>query len=309
MPTNPYISQEVRSEQMLYEDIVIEALKMYGQEIVYLPREPLRTDDVLNEDFSRFRASYTIEMYIANTEGFEGEGTLLSKFGLEIRDQATFVVSKRRFNQYVDILEDNLSLCESRPREGDLIYLPLSNSMFQIKFVEHEKPFYQISDLPVFELQCELFEYAGEIFDTGVEAIDAFQHYHGSQYTIEIQGGEIGFAVNDEISQTVGDTTIYGIVSGFDETQIQTSVIPRTANLYLSHLYAEDGSLPRLIEGESITNVTRDHSDWSVTKIYGLDDGDDFNIPSDPGSDNSTYEVDADEIIDFSEINPFGEPT
>jgi len=311
MPTNVFISQSVRSEQMLFEDIVIEALKMYGQDVVYLPREVKISDEVLNEEFASFRAAYTIEMYIANTEGFEGDGNLLSKFGLEIRDQATFIVSRKRFSELVDI-QDN-ALCEDRPREGDLIYLPLSNSLFQIKFVEHEQPFYQISNLPTYELQCELFEYSNEDFSTGIEAIDDFQMYNGTRYAIEVQGGEIGFAYGDEIKQTVDDTVdppieIIGRVSGFNETDEAGGFVQRTADLYFDQLYVSDGSRPRLQMGQPLINSTRDHSDWTITKIYDLDDGDEYVFPSDEFADNSTFELESEQIIDFSEINPFGDP-
>lgn len=284
---------------------------MYGQDVVYLPREVEISDDVLNEEFSSFRASYMVEMYIANTQGFEGEGTLLSKFGLEIRDQATFIVSRKRFSELVEI-EGN-DLCEDRPREGDLIYLPLSNSLFQIKFVEHEQPFYQINNLPTYELQCELFEYSHENFNTGIESVDAFQVYYGTRYSIEVQGGEIGFATGDEIRQTVDDTVdppidIIGRVSGFEETVEGEGNVTRTGNLYFDQLYVSDGSQPRLQMGQPLINSTRDHSDWTITKIYDLDDGDEYAFPSEPFADNSTFELESDQIIDFSEINPFGDP-
>jgi len=199
MATNVFFSPKVRTEQHLYEDIVIEALKLYGQDVFYIPRTQITQDEILNDDYSRFEGAYEIEMYIANTEGFEGEGDLMSKFGLEIRDQATFVVSKRRFTQMVDI--DLNTLREDRPREGDLIYLPLSRSLFEIKFVEHEKPFYQISQLPTYELQCELYEYSSEEFDTGIDAIDRFEQIYATSEVLLIEGGTYGFAQGDRIEQ------------------------------------------------------------------------------------------------------------
>ena len=189
MATNVFFSPKVRTEQHLYEDIVIEALQMYGQDVYYIPRSQITQDVILNDDYSEFKDSYAIEMYIANTEGFEGEGNLMSKFGLEIRDQATFVVAKRRFGQLVDI-PDN-SLREDRPREGDLVYLPLSKSLFEIKFVEHEKPFYQVSQLPTYELQCELFEYGSEKFNTSIEELDRFEQIYATRETLLVDGGRI----------------------------------------------------------------------------------------------------------------------
>ena len=159
-PTNVYFDHDYEEEQNLYESLIIEALAIYGQETYYIPRSEITDDEILNEKFSRFSDAYAIEMYIENTQGFEGEGTLLSKFGLEIRDQANFIVSKRRFRQLVH-LDDN-DIYADRPDEGDLIYLPLANSLFEIKFVEHEQPFYQLRNLPTYQLQCELFEYSHE---------------------------------------------------------------------------------------------------------------------------------------------------
>ena len=124
MATNQYFSQKVQSEQGLYEDIVIESLKMYGQDIYYLPRDIVNEDKIFGDDVpSRFNSSYKIEMYIENTEGFDGEGDLFTKFGVEIRDQATFVVARRRWTQTVNRYDNDIS--GDRPREGDLVYLPL----------------------------------------------------------------------------------------------------------------------------------------------------------------------------------------
>ena len=201
MATNVFFSPKVRTGQHLYEDIVIEALQMYGQDVYYIPRSQITQDAILNDDYSQYKDSYVIEMYIANTEGFEGEGNLMSKFGLEIRDQATFVVAKRRFGQLVDIPEN--SLRDDRPREGDLIYLPLSKSLFEIRFVEHEKPFYQVSQLPTYELQCELFEYSSEKFDTSIEELDRFEQIYGTRETLLVEGGVYGFAPGDRIEQQI----------------------------------------------------------------------------------------------------------
>ena len=134
---NFYIRDNVRSEQNLYEDIVIESLKIHGQDVFYLPRDIVFEDRIFGEEIpSSYNSSYKIEMYLDNVEGFDGEGDLFTRFGVEIRDECTFVVSRRRWNQVVQKYENNIN--SERPREGDLIYLPLSNSMFQITHVEHE---------------------------------------------------------------------------------------------------------------------------------------------------------------------------
>ena len=129
MATNHYFSQKVKSEQGLFEDIVIESLKFYGQDVYYLPRTTIYEDRVLGDEVpSRFSTSYKIEMYLENTEGFDGEGDLFTKFGVEIRDQATFVVARRRWKNTISRIDNDIN--SERPREGDLIYLPLSNSLF-----------------------------------------------------------------------------------------------------------------------------------------------------------------------------------
>ena len=185
MATNPYFSQSVRSEQRLFEDIVIESLKMYGQDIYYLPRDILAEDRILGEDIpSRFNSSYKIEMYIENVDGFDGEGDLFTKFGVEIRDQATFIISKRRWTQTVQRYDNEITV--SRPAEGDLLYIPYSRKLFQITHVEHEQPFYQLQNLPTYKLRCELFEYNDEDLDTGVETIDDIEADYAYRYNLTI---------------------------------------------------------------------------------------------------------------------------
>ena len=185
MATNLYFSQKVRSEQNLYEDIVIEALKAYGQNVYYLPRDIVNEDKILGDDpVSSFNSSYMIEMYIENTEGFEGEGDLFTRFGVEIRDEATFVVSRRRWSDTVARYDNEITV--DRPAEGDEIYLPLSKSFFQIMHVEHEQPFYQLSNLPVFKMRCQLYEYTGEDMDTGIDVLDDLETKYAYKYILTL---------------------------------------------------------------------------------------------------------------------------
>ena len=184
MALNHYFSQKVRSEQQLYEDLIIESLKIYGQDVYYLPRTIVNQDRLLGEDIpSKFGSAYKVEMYIENTEGFDGEGDLFTRFGVEIRDAATFIVSRRRWEHVFAQAAFPSEATIGRPKEGDVIYLPLSNSMFQIMHVEHEQPFYQLSNLPTYKMRCELFDYSDEDFDTGVAAIDAVE---GEGHTLSL---------------------------------------------------------------------------------------------------------------------------
>ena len=192
MATNRYISQKVRSEQNLYEDLIIESIQFYGQDVYYLPREIINRDPVFIDDVpSRFSDSYKVEMYIENQDGFDGEGDLFTKFGIELRDQATFVVARKRWQS---LIGDYLESQKFRPREGDLIFLPMSESIFQIMKVETESPFYQLSQLPTFRLQCELFEYNDENLDVGVEAIDDIETDYAYKYILTVNNGKTATA-------------------------------------------------------------------------------------------------------------------
>ena len=169
MPTNVYFNHAVNTEQHLYEDLVVESLRFYGHDVLYLPRQIIEEDTIFTEDVqSRYGDAYSVEMYLENTEGFEGEGDLVSKFGVQIQEEASFIISLRTWERFIS-LDSNLAT-SLRPNEGDLIYFPLSGSMFEIRFVEDQDPFFQLGKLFVFKLKCSLFEYSGEDFDTGTAA-------------------------------------------------------------------------------------------------------------------------------------------
>ena len=184
MPTNFYFqsgnTMGTTNEQRLVEDLVIESLKIYGHDVFYIPRTVVNRDTIFDEDaLSQFTQAYPLEMYLENVDGFEGEGDLFTKFGIEIRDQANFILSKRRWEQMVDStgqLSDGSTLSSfqltARPAEGDLLYFQKTGSIFEIKYVEFQNPFYQLGKIYVFRLQCELFEYSSEVFDTGIAALD-----------------------------------------------------------------------------------------------------------------------------------------
>lgn len=172
MATNPFFSNyDYFNEQQLIDDLVIESIQIYGMDMVYIGRSIQERDNILNEDdLSIFNAAYELEMYVKSVDGFEGEGDFLSRFGLQIRDQATFSVAARTFERYVTRIDTS----RSRPFEGDLLYFPLNDKFFKITHVEHESVFYQSGALQVFDLKCELFEYSNERFDTKVDFIDEY---------------------------------------------------------------------------------------------------------------------------------------
>ena len=143
-----------------------------------MPRTLVNRDTIFDEDeLSKFTQSYPLEMYMENVEGYDGEGDLFTRFGIEIRDQATFILSKRRWEQMVDREEDSGGTFQltARPAEGDLLYFPKTKSLFENKLVEFQNPFYQLGKIYVFRMQCELFEYSSERLDTGDSAIDGIE--------------------------------------------------------------------------------------------------------------------------------------
>ena len=171
---NVYFSHGTRNEQNLVEDLIIESLRIYGQEFFYIPRKLVSKDDVLGEDrLSEFKASFPVEMYFENVDSLGGQSAFIQKFGLMMEQSATLVVARRRWDQLVG--RYGQTIIPTRPCEGDLIYFPLSKGLFEIKFVQHQDPFYQLGKLYVYKLQVELFQYSSERIDTGVKAVDAFE--------------------------------------------------------------------------------------------------------------------------------------
>jgi len=174
MARNTYFSQGTTNEQNLMEDIIIESMKIYGQDLFYIPRTLISKDEILGEDrLSKFTNSYPIEMYFENIDNFDGQGAMLQKFGLMMEQSATLVVARKRWNQLIG--SSGNTIIPSRPCEGDLIYFPLTKGLFEIKFVKHQDPFYQLGKLYVYKLQVELFQYASEKLDTGIADIDVFE--------------------------------------------------------------------------------------------------------------------------------------
>jgi len=199
MPTNQYFQSGNgignAAEQRLHEDLIIESLRQFGHDIYYMPRTLVNKDIILGEDVaSRFDSAFPIEAYFETTQGFAGQQELISKFGLEIREDTTFMISKRRFN---DLVDSKVSLIkEGRPNEGDIIYLPLMKSFFEILFVEDQEPFFQLGNLPVYKLRVTRWEYSSEEINTGVAELDVAEDTYSLnqlnyQFTLENEVGSI----------------------------------------------------------------------------------------------------------------------
>jgi hypothetical protein len=288
MATNPYFKQGVRSEQTVYEDIIIEALQMYGQDVYYLPREIVNKDSVFLDDVpSRFGQAYKVEMYIENTEAFDGEGDLFTKFGIELRDQANFIVSRKRWKK---LIGNKLTESNFRPREGDLIYLTLSESLFEIRKVETETPFYQMSNLPTFRMQCELFEYNDEDLDTDIAVIDAVEGESAFQYQLTLDSAGGGYTVGETIRQDFDTFAMKGEVTGFTRD---------TKTVKLAHAGATDGKYHTFVTGVSV----RGESSGTITTptlVQELQE-----IQQD--AQNKIFDDFESDFLDFSESNPFGD--
>ena len=228
MGTNIYFNTGTQSEKNLYEDLMIEQLKIYGQDVFYIPRTLVKEDELFGEDtLSKFGDAYQIEMYFENVEGYEGEKEIMSKFGLQMNEDVTFVVSRRRFEQLVST--DSNLIIKTRPNEGDLIYFDKVKKMFEISFVDHDDPFYQVHNIPAFKLKCKTFQYSGEDLDTGIAEIDAIESANSldmlqHQLTLEDGTGQIQLETGDYIIQEsfVVDTIDENAMNDFFDKQDDT---------------------------------------------------------------------------------------
>jgi hypothetical protein len=301
MARNVYISNGVKSEQDLYEELIVEAMQIYGTDVYYIPRVYYSIDTILNEDtLSKFEAAFKIEMYIESIDGLEGDGKLYSKFGFEIRDQITFAVSRRRWNQ---LIGHKGSTGESvRPREGDLIYIPLSKGLFEIRYVEDKKPFFQVKNVPTFKLTCENFEYSNQEINTGIEEVDKLQRTSSTMINavVEFTGSE-----RHELSEKLIIELPSG-VTGYTELleymKDGDDIIERMATLNF-----DDGQFHQLTVG---TTLTGENSGFvsTITTLFELSDTSDLSNDNDFENQNSNFELEGNTYIDFSETNPFGEP-
>ena len=310
MPRNVYFSQAVKAEQDLYEDLIIESLKIYGQDVYYIPRTIVNRDNILGEDpASKFDDAFLMEAYIENVDGFEGSGDLYSKFGLEIRDEITFIVSRRQWEKLVGVFSNNT--IDPRPQEGDLLFIPMTNSFFEITFVEDDKPFYQLSDLPTYKLSCQLFEYSDEDFDTGIDEIDdkSVAEAYQLSMNITLATADQHFEVGETVTQTIATG-----VNVFGEVANRTKLSTTTAQINLSHIGSSntDGDYKTFVV-DATKPITGSKNSYTATisQIYDsiADATSGRMLSNDAAAQNMDFEISADNFIDFSESNPFGDPS
>ena len=287
MATNSYFRTfDARNEQELLHSLTQESIKIYGHDVSYIPRTLVNTDTVLGEDsISEYKDAYSVEMFIKSVDGFEGEGDLISKFGLEVRDQIVFSLARRAW-QGLDL--------GVRPKEGDLVYFPLTSKLFQIMFVEHETPFYQTGALPTFDLTCELFVYSDEKMDTDVDEIDVIEQKQSFVRTFELSSVSGTFSEGETV--TGGTSAVTGEVARWDATTSYLYLINMTGNFTLNEILT--GATSTATGTYSVKRTT----DETTETLSTIDSGQSDNVSS-----NKQFEIDADSVLDFTEGNPFGD--
>lgn len=298
MAVNPYFSRYQQSESTLVDDLVVETIKMYGHEVVYLARESPEIDNIFGEDSipSIYKLGKQIEMYIESVDGFEGEGDFITKFGLEVRDSMKLVVSKSRWkNEFGGINtggEGPTSL--DRPREGDLIYFPLSKGIFEIKFVEHENPFYQFGKNYVYKISCELATNAGDTFATDDNEIDDAGNAEGTYAE---------FAVDITLATGTGSYRVGEVVSQATSTARVVSWTP-PSGITLGVLRVESIVGTFVASATNIVGQTSGAS-WSYSSTLATDIS--MGRPNSTTNQNADFSLESSQIIDFTEGNPFSE--
>ena len=320
MATNHYFNHYGTDtpDQKLVENIVIESIKSFGIDVHYMPRTEVNTDSIFGEDrISKFEDARMVEVYIKSIDGFEGDGTFVSNFGLEVRDQITFTIARRRFQE----LNFETGHRDKEPLEGDLIFFPLSDSLFEIKHVQDTNVFYQMGGLQTFDLVCELFEYADEAIDTGIEELDKIEREESYSIKFTLGTGAGTFTVGEQVYQ--GSTgyansaikgevfdwnsstsllTVGNIVGTFDE-DYQMYQYPYSITLEDdTTLLLDDGTTNTPNSSTEGKLFFESGASYATTSV-----GDDKEIPNDAYANNVGIETVADSILDFTEGNPFSE--
>ena len=262
---NPFFQQGSKTEQGLVQDLINEQLRIYGVEVYYLPRQYATEKRIIKEVIeSNFQYAYPIEAYVDTYDGYNGLGTLMSKFGIQEMDDLVLTISKERFETYISPLSKNLPdiKLSTRPKEGDLIYFPLGDRLFEIKYVEHEKPFYQLQKNYVYQLTCELFRYEDEVVDTSIEEIDDNIVGQGYNQTLTLVGTAFtATAITGIVNGGVRRITLTNRGSGYtSEPRVAISSAPLgglTATgiaTIISGLVDCNGIISDKIQGVELTN-------------------------------------------------------
>ena len=287
MATNPYFKLHGTNtpEQRLIENLIIESIKTYGTDVFYCPRTLNDEDTLMGEDnTSSYNSAHTIEMYIKSVDGFEGEGDFISKFGLQIKDLITFTVAKRR---WAELNVQGEGRAES-PAEGDLIYFPTTEALFQVMFIEDEAVFYQTGGLQTYDLLCELFYYSDQNLNTGIEAIDKVEREQSYSIEFTLNTGSGNYTIGETVYQgaSLAAATVKGEVAKWVAADKKLTLMNMTGNF------------------SGTVNIIGDSSDasYSITSFDAQESAADTQATQT----NAEIEAAADAIIDFTEGNPFG---
>ena len=298
MATNVYFNNfprnQVTSEQLLVEDLVIEAMQMYGMDVYYLPRESRDSVDYLygEDTLKTYKKAYALEMYLENVSGMDGDQDFISKFGLEIRDEITLLVSRRKFKYATK------AMSLERPREGDLVYLPLMRNFFEITFVEHENDqamYYTLGrgrggNVYVYALKLKQFVFSEEVVQTGISEVDDSIRDSYQRTQLNLRYPTQVFIQNEVVFQspdaTLANSTAQAIV--YSQSNTKLYVIRTKGNFANGYINGASSS--------------------SNSIITLVDDSTPLETAFEDIIDNTRIEVESDGIIDFTEVNPFGEP-
>jgi len=281
MATNPYFRKAVPAEQDLIDDLSIEVIKINGFDMVYLPRTLVREDELFGEDRSpsRFSTGREIEMLVESVDGFEGDGEVFSRFGLEIKDNVSLLVARKRFEK------EFADLGFLTPREGDLLYFPISGGIFEIDYVERENPFYQLNKISTYKITCSLFRFSGEDFQTGFSQIDGVTSDHLEQLETLVLGAGSG-------NYTEGETVIQG--SGSTIAALVQEWNSASETLFVSGVTGTF-QVGVTVEGQSSTTEYLLGS-TGVTNEFVVPDRDEDNV-----------EFENSALFDFTDLDPFSE--
>jgi len=299
MARNPYF-KDYSGEQNLAEDITIETIKTMGRDMIYIPRSSVTRDELFGEyTTTKFKNGINLEMYVLSVDAFEGEGDIISLYGLQIKDRIDLLISKKRFEEEVKLLTGL-----DRPREGDLIFFPLSKTLFEINFVEHENPFYQLGKLYTYRLSCEIFTYEiDQEIDTGIEDVDSIEDER-KEFAIRLtlgtkNGSEADYRLGERVSTSLSTNANAASASGLVVEWNLTSKL-----ILLTDTEGTFSSTNTKLVGD-ISGADYDIDSIETTNII---------IPQDPGDDDPAGEgddfeftKDTDNIFDFTDTDPFSE--
>ena len=319
MATNQYFNLHGTNtpEQRLIENLNIEAIKTFGIDVYYCPRTLNDEDTLMGEDnTASYNSAHTIEMYIKSVDGFEGDGDFISKFGLQIKDQVTFTVARRRWAE-LNVQGDGRA---DAPHEGDLIYFPTVSALFQILFVEDESVFYQTGGLQVYDLLCEMFTYSDQKLDTGIEVIDAIERAQSYSIDFTMDTGNGDYTIGEQVYQgaTFAAATVKGEVGSWNSTTKILNLFNMTGNFsgtvnIIESPYSialEDDTTLLLEDGSLSTpnSSTEGNTIFESTASYSISSFDAQTSAADTAATTGNAEIEAaaDAIIDFTEGNPFG---